>query len=65
MLTEWEQSADREARHALHERVKVLEAELARALEALRGWIDFANEQGMPVSLSDLEAAQLTGGKDA
>ena len=42
-----------------------LKEKLARAVEALRGWIDFANEQGMPVSLSDLEAAQLTGGKDA
>lgn len=41
-----------------------LKEKLAKVEEALRGWIDFANEQGMPVSLSDLEAAQLTGGKD-
>lgn len=41
-----------------------LKEKLAKVEEALRGWIDFANEQGMPVSLSDLGAAQLTGGKD-
>ena len=44
---------------------KAAEAKLAKAVEALRGWIDFANEEGMPVLLSDLEAAELTGGKDA
>ena len=42
----------------------IAEAKRAKAVEALRGWIDFANEEGMPVLLSDLEAAELTGGKD-
>ena len=53
-------------------RCEELEAKLAKAVEALRGWIDFANKEGMPVLLSDLEAAELTsseaatkeGGKD-
>ena len=43
---------------------KATEAKLAKAVEALRGWIEFANEEGMPVAFSDLEAAGLTGGKD-
>ena len=41
--------------------IEDLEAKLAKAVEALRGWIDFANAEGMPVLLSDLEAAELTG----
>ena len=41
----------------------IAEAKRAKAVEALRGWIDFANEEGMPVLLSDLEAAELTGDK--
>ena len=35
MLTELEQSADREARHALHDLVTELEAKLAKAVEGL------------------------------
>ena len=41
--------------------IERLRGDLAKAVEALRGWIDFANEEGMPVLLSDLEAAALTG----
>ena len=36
------------------DRIEELEAKLAKAVEALRGWIDFANKEGMPVLLSDL-----------
>lgn len=50
-----EESDAREAR---------LEAKLAKAVVALRGWIDFANAEGMPVLLSDLEAAELKGQGD-
>ena len=46
------------------DRIEALEAELAKVVGALRVWIDFANVEEMPVSLSDLEAAELTGGKD-
>lgn len=47
----------------LRARIEELEGKLAKAVTALRGWIEFANEEGMPVSLSDLEAAGLTGEK--
>ena len=43
--------------------IERLRGELAKAVEALRGWIEFANEEGIPVPLSDLEAAALTGAK--
>lgn len=43
--------------------IERLWGELAKAVEALRGWIEFANEEGIPVSLSDLEAAALTGAR--
>jgi hypothetical protein len=46
------------------DRIAALEAKLAKAVKALRGWIDFANAEGMPVLLSDLEAAELTGDKE-
>ena len=42
-------------------RIEELEAKLAKAVEALRGWIEVANAEGMPVPLSDLEAAELKG----
>ena len=42
-------------------RAKRAEAKLAKAVEALRGWIEVANAEGMPVPLSDLEAAELKG----
>ena len=42
----------------------VAKAKLAKAVKALRGWIDFANAEGMPVLLSDLEAAELKGQDD-
>jgi len=46
------------------EKLSKCEALLAKAVVALRGWIDFANAEGMPVLLSDLEAAELTGQGD-
>lgn len=50
--------------HTAADRIEELEAKLTKVVEALRGWIEFANEEGMPVALSDLEAAEMTGGKD-
>ena len=48
----------------LEEHLCLTEEKLAMAVKALRGWIDFANAEGMPVLLSDLEAAELTGQGD-
>ena len=58
-LEERLEAAQRDAKEA-EAYAEELEAKLAKAVEALRGWIDFANEEGMPVLLSDLEAAELT-----
>lgn len=49
------------AAHDMAALIAEQEAKLAKAVDALRGWIEFANEEGMPVLLSDLEAAELTG----
>ena len=63
MLTELEQSADREARHAAHDLVTELEAKLAKAVEGIKSARGFSQVTHIHATL-DATLAELTGGKD-